>query len=179
MLLGITVEQGTGAYHEGDDRQDALAVPQYGGSTACPAAGLEPQDRRMRDGRGHSSRALPGRLAQEALAGYRAASTTPRGRATASVLPASTATGSFAVRSTRLAATGAAILPTSGHQPVGRQRQGDRGDLTEIYYFKFKDPRGQASQRVYAGDRSRNQALVTQDNDIALVPAVYHPMYTA
>jgi 5-deoxy-glucuronate isomerase len=52
-------------------------------------------------------------------------------------------------------------------------------DLEEIYFYKFKQPGGFAFQRVYNDNRTIDQALVAQENDIVLVPEGYHPVATA
>lgn len=52
-------------------------------------------------------------------------------------------------------------------------------DLEEIYFYKFRQPDGFAFQRVYTDDRSIDEAIVAQDNDVVLVPEGYHPVATA
>jgi 5-deoxy-glucuronate isomerase len=52
-------------------------------------------------------------------------------------------------------------------------------DLEEIYFYKFRQPDGFAFQRVYTDDRSLDEAVVAQNNDIVLVPEGYHPVATA
>ena len=49
-------------------------------------------------------------------------------------------------------------------------------DLEEIYFYKIDRPEGFAVQRVYTDDRSMDEVVVAQDNDIVLVPEGYHPV---
>ena len=49
-------------------------------------------------------------------------------------------------------------------------------DLEEIYFYKIRDPRGFAIQRVYNDDRSLDATLAPGNNDIVLVPEGYHPV---
>lgn len=52
-------------------------------------------------------------------------------------------------------------------------------DLEEIYFYKFKRSEGFAFQRIYTEDRSLDEAVVAQNNDIVLIPEGYHPVCTA
>lgn len=52
-------------------------------------------------------------------------------------------------------------------------------DLEEIYFYKFRKPNGFAFQRIYNDDRSLDESVVAQDNDVVLVPEGYHPVATA
>lgn len=52
-------------------------------------------------------------------------------------------------------------------------------DLEEIYFYKFSKPDGFAFQRIYTDDRSIDEAVVAQNNDIVLVPEGYHPVSAA
>ena len=51
--------------------------------------------------------------------------------------------------------------------------------LEEIYYFRMKDPRGFALQRVYTADRSLDESLAAKDGDLVLVPRGYHTVSAA
>jgi 5-deoxy-glucuronate isomerase len=53
------------------------------------------------------------------------------------------------------------------------------GDLEEIYFYKFNKPEGYAVQRVYSGERARDEVMVAQDNCVVLVPDGYHPVCSA
>lgn len=50
--------------------------------------------------------------------------------------------------------------------------------LEETYYHRVNPPQGFAFQRVYTDDRSLDEAVVIEDNDIVLVPKGYHPCAT-
>jgi len=52
-------------------------------------------------------------------------------------------------------------------------------DLEEIYFYQFDRPEGFAIQRVYTGDRHRDEVVVAQHDDIVLVPEGYHPVSAA
>ena len=51
--------------------------------------------------------------------------------------------------------------------------------LEEIYYFRLKDPRGFALQRVYTADRSLDESIAAVDGDLVLVPRGYHTVSAA
>ena len=51
--------------------------------------------------------------------------------------------------------------------------------LEEIYYFRMRDPRGFALQRVYTADRSLDESLAARDGDLVLVPRGYHTVSAA
>lgn len=51
--------------------------------------------------------------------------------------------------------------------------------LEELYYYRFAAPQGFAMQRVYTPDRTLDEALVPQDNDMVCVPRGYHPVSAA
>ena len=46
--------------------------------------------------------------------------------------------------------------------------------LEEIYYFRFRDPRGFGLMRVYTDDRSLDDSIAVRDGDLVLVPRGYH-----
>jgi len=52
-------------------------------------------------------------------------------------------------------------------------------DLEEIYFYKMQKPEGFAVQRVYTDDRSLDEVVVAQNDDIVLVPEGYHPVAAA
>jgi len=51
--------------------------------------------------------------------------------------------------------------------------------LEETYYFRMKDPRGFALQRVYTADRSLDESVSARDGDLVLVPRGYHTVSAA
>jgi len=51
--------------------------------------------------------------------------------------------------------------------------------LEETYYFRMKDPRGFALQRVYTADRSVDESIAAVDGDLVLVPRGYHTVSAA
>lgn len=51
--------------------------------------------------------------------------------------------------------------------------------LEEVYYFRFRDPRGFGLMRVYTGDRSLDESIAVRDNDLVLVPRGYHTFSAA
>lgn len=48
--------------------------------------------------------------------------------------------------------------------------------LEETYYHKLLPEHGFAIQRVYTDDRSLDETIVVQNNDVVLVPKGYHPV---
>ncbi|MDE1919355.1 MAG: 5-deoxy-glucuronate isomerase, partial [Patescibacteria group bacterium] len=48
--------------------------------------------------------------------------------------------------------------------------------LEEIYYFRVEPATGFGFQRLYAGDRSFDEAYVIKDGDVTRIPAGYHPV---
>lgn len=51
--------------------------------------------------------------------------------------------------------------------------------LEEIYYFRFRDPRGFGLMRVYTDDRSLDETIAVRDRDLVLVPRGYHTFSAA
>lgn len=51
--------------------------------------------------------------------------------------------------------------------------------LEEIYYFRFKDPRGFGLMRVYTSDGSLDESIAVRDRDLVLVPRGYHTFSAA
>lgn len=52
-------------------------------------------------------------------------------------------------------------------------------DLEEIYFYKIDPPEGYAYQRVYTDDRSIDELVLAQNNQIVLSPEGYHPVVSA
>lgn len=50
--------------------------------------------------------------------------------------------------------------------------------LEELIFYKFDRPGGYALQRIYTEDRSLDQTLTAQHNDVVVVPRGYHPLTT-
>jgi 5-deoxy-glucuronate isomerase len=51
--------------------------------------------------------------------------------------------------------------------------------LEEVYYFRFRDPRGFGLMRVYTADRTLDESIAVRDRDIVLVPRGYHTFSAA
>lgn len=51
--------------------------------------------------------------------------------------------------------------------------------LEEIYYFRFRDPRGFGLMRVYTKDGSLDESIAVRDRDLVLVPRGYHTFSAA
>lgn len=51
--------------------------------------------------------------------------------------------------------------------------------LEETYYYRFRDPRGFAIQRVYTADASLDESIAARDGDLVLVPRGYHTVSAA
>lgn len=49
-------------------------------------------------------------------------------------------------------------------------------DLEEIYFYKTEKKQGFAYQKIYNDDRSLNELVEVQNNDVVLVPEGYHPV---
>jgi len=63
-------------------------------------------------------------------------------------------------------------------------RESDSGelieaDLEEVYFYKVDRPEGYAIQRVYTPDRSLDELVLAQADDLVLVPEGYHPVVSA
>src|SRR5206468_4085109 len=77
------------------------------------------------------------------------------------------------------------VLTPAGHWSSYPPHKHDTDDppnesyLEETYYFRMKDPRGFALQRVYTSDRSLDESLVARDGDVVLVPRGYHTVSAA
>lgn len=55
----------------------------------------------------------------------------------------------------------------------------DERYLEETYYFRMRDARGFAFQRVYASDGSLDESIAARDGDLVLVPRGYHTVSAA
>ncbi len=51
--------------------------------------------------------------------------------------------------------------------------------LEEIYYFRFRDPRGFGLMRVYTKDGALDESIAVRDRDLVLVPHGYHTFSAA
>ena len=51
--------------------------------------------------------------------------------------------------------------------------------LEEIYYFRFKDPRGFGLMSVYTADRTLDESIGVRDGDVVMVPRGYHTFSAA
>ena len=77
------------------------------------------------------------------------------------------------------------VLTPAGHWSSFPPHKHDSDDppnetyLEEIYYFRMRDPRGFALQRVYTADRSLDESLAAHDGDLVLVPRGYHTVSAA
>jgi 5-deoxy-glucuronate isomerase len=77
------------------------------------------------------------------------------------------------------------VLTPAGHWSSYPPHKHDTDDspnetaLEETYYFRMKDPRGFALQRVYTADRSLDESLAACDGDLVLVPRGYHTVSAA
>lgn len=52
-------------------------------------------------------------------------------------------------------------------------------DLEEIYFYKTARPEGYAYQRIYTDDRSIDEVMLVQHDDLILSPQGYHPVVAA
>src|SRR5437764_14454954 len=48
-------------------------------------------------------------------------------------------------------------------------------DLEEIYYYRIRDPKGYAIQKVYTPDRRIDETLTVRDGELVLIPEGYSP----
>ena len=77
------------------------------------------------------------------------------------------------------------VLTPAGHWSSYPPHKHDTGDppnetyLEEIYYFRMRDPRGFALQRVYTADGGLDESLAARDGDLVLVPRGYHTVSAA
>lgn len=74
------------------------------------------------------------------------------------------------------------VITPSGHSSSYPPHKHDTDDLPaqsfleESYYHRLNPPQGFAFQRVYTDDRSIDQAMTVENNDVVLVPKGYHPV---
>lgn len=77
------------------------------------------------------------------------------------------------------------VITPAGHWSSYPPHKHDTDDpprecmLEEIYYFRFKDPRGFGLMRVYTADRSLDETIAVRDRDLVLVPRGYHTFSAA
>jgi 5-deoxy-glucuronate isomerase len=77
------------------------------------------------------------------------------------------------------------VLTPAGHWSSYPPHKHDNDDppnetyLEETYYFRIRDPRGFALQRVYTADRSLDESVAARDGDLVLVPRGYHTVSAA
>ena len=74
------------------------------------------------------------------------------------------------------------VITPSGHSSSYPPHKHDTDDLPaqsfreETYYHRVEPTQGFVFQRVYTDDRSLDQALAVENNDVVLVPRGYHPV---
>ena len=77
------------------------------------------------------------------------------------------------------------VLTPAGHWSSYPPHKHDTDDppnetyLEETYYFRMRDPRGFALQRVYTADRTLDETVAARDGDLVLVPRGYHTVSAA
>ncbi len=74
------------------------------------------------------------------------------------------------------------VLTPSGHSSSYPPHKHDRDDppnesvLEETYFHRVNPAQGFAFQRVYTDDRSLDESIAVENNDVVLVPRGYHPV---
>jgi 5-deoxy-glucuronate isomerase len=74
------------------------------------------------------------------------------------------------------------VLTPGGHSSSYPPHKHDQDDwpaessLEETYYHRLDPAQGFAYQRVYTDDRSIDETMTVEDNDVVLVPRGYHPV---
>jgi len=74
------------------------------------------------------------------------------------------------------------VLTPSGHSSSYPPHKHDRDDppnesvLEETYFHRLNPAQGFAFQRVYTDDRSLDESIAVENNDVVLVPRGYHPV---
>ena len=74
------------------------------------------------------------------------------------------------------------VRTPSGHSSSYPPHKHDTDDLPhqsfleETYYHQINPPQGFVFQRVYTDDRSLDQAMAVENNDLVVVPKGYHPV---
>jgi 5-deoxy-glucuronate isomerase len=77
------------------------------------------------------------------------------------------------------------VLTPAGHWSSYPPHKHDTDDppnesyLEETYYFRARDPRAFALQRIYTADRSLDESIAARDGDLVLVPRGYHTVSAA
>ncbi len=77
------------------------------------------------------------------------------------------------------------VITPAGHWSSYPPHKHDMDDppreraLEEIYYYRFRDRRAFALQRVYAADGSLDESVAARDGDLVLVPRGYHTVSAA
>ncbi|MFO8057085.1 MAG: 5-deoxy-glucuronate isomerase [bacterium] len=59
------------------------------------------------------------------------------------------------------------------------QIEGVETELEEVYFYKVNPFQGFGFQRVYTDDRSLDEAMTVEQNDLVLIPRGYHPVSAA
>jgi 5-deoxy-glucuronate isomerase len=77
------------------------------------------------------------------------------------------------------------VITPAGHWSSYPPHKHDTDDppneslLEEVYYYRTRDLRGFALQRIYTEDRSLDESLAARDGDLVLVPRGYHTVSAA
>lgn len=74
------------------------------------------------------------------------------------------------------------VTPAGNSSSYPSHRHDEQSDeqtlLEETYYHQFNPPQGFGFQRVYTDDRSLDEAMAIENQDVVLVPKGYHPCAT-
>ncbi len=57
--------------------------------------------------------------------------------------------------------------------------EGVETELEEVYFYKLNPPQGFGFQRVYTHDRSLDEAITVEQDDLVIIPEGYHPVAAA
>lgn len=74
------------------------------------------------------------------------------------------------------------VITPSSHSSSYPPHKHDTNDLPnessleETYYHRIDPPQGYVLQRVYTDDRSLDETIAAEDNDVVMVPRGYHPV---
>jgi 5-deoxy-glucuronate isomerase len=74
------------------------------------------------------------------------------------------------------------VLTPSGHSSSYPPHKHDQDNLPqesfleETYFHRLNPPQGFAFQRVYTDDRTLDESMAAENNDVVLVPRGYHPV---
>ncbi len=55
----------------------------------------------------------------------------------------------------------------------------DEVNMEEIYFFRFDHPGGFGIQKIYTDDRSIDETITFEENDVTMLPEGYHPVVAA